>query len=183
MRAFFISLAALILCSTANAAPSTPQAAVQAYFADLQSNGLSAGADHMHPAELARFKSMLLPLFTQNAGEQPTDLRVAIFGSNATNASVTAMPPREFMRSFLGLVAKQPAMASLQIQSPELVGAVPEGDIVHVISRTRVGNGEMSVTQMEVISLKQDGEAWRLMLSGSIEGMAQALRQRPARKQ
>lgn len=183
MRAFFITLAALILWSSASAASSTPQDAVRAYIADLQSNGLSSIPNHVHPAELDRFKSMLLPLFIQNAADQPNELRAAIFGPSATDASVVAMPARDFMRSFLSLVAKRPAMASLQIQSPEIVGSVPEGDIVHVISRTRVGSGEVSVTQMEVISLKQDGDAWRLMLSEDIEGMAQALKQQSSRKQ
>ena len=49
----------------------------------------------------------------------------------------------------------------------------PEGnDVVHVVYRGTATVGEVKISKMSVMSLKADGDSWRMLLTGDIEGMA-----------
>ena len=64
----------------------------------------------------------------------------------------------------------------------EVLGSIPEGEVVHVVTRVQIGVGVLAVRQMEVISVKPAGEVWRVMLTGQIEGFAQMVRARVPRR-
>ena len=83
------------------------------------------------------------------------------------------------MRGFLTFASTAPLNAVFQRASFEIVGSVLEGELVHVITRAKIGSVDKSITQMEVISFKKEGDAWRVMLTGSMKGLAQALRKKP----
>jgi putative sterol carrier protein len=55
----------------------------------------------------------------------------------------------------------------------DVVGHVREGDdVVHVVYRGTTSVGNVKISKMSVMSLKADGESWRMLLTGDIEGMA-----------
>ena len=58
----------------------------------------------------------------------------------------------------------------------EIIGTVKEGDITYVLTRSTAGNADVKLTQVEVISMIPDGDSWKLLLSGKMEGIAQALK-------
>jgi hypothetical protein len=57
---------------------------------------------------------------------------------------------------------------------------VREGDTVHLVTRNSTGAAGVQVTKLEVMSLKPYQDTWKLMLSGKMEGFAQALNNRAA---
>jgi hypothetical protein len=163
-------------------AQESPEAAVRDYLAALPERGLSAAPDYMHPEELVRFKAMLLPIFQPDGAPNHRQLIAEIFGAEETSQSVSSMTPAAFMRGFLRVGDRQLAKIGMRLEPSEVVGSVPEGEIVHVIVRTRTRASELKTTQLEVVSVKKDGSSWKLMLSGRYEGMAEAFRAQSRRK-
>lgn len=152
----------------------TPEQVADAYIEAIRTHGLAAVPEYIHPDELERFRGMLLPVLV---GDSPSadPLRKAFFGQKATLASVQAMDAKAFMRGFMGFAQNQMAAMDVSIGTSKTLGSVREGDVVHLVTRNTVGAGALQLTQMEVISLKPYQGTWRLLLSGKMEGMAQAL--------
>jgi hypothetical protein len=186
MRQAWIVLVALVLLLGRPAWPAptaTPESVAQAYFAALQQQGLSNAAEFMHPDELAKFKAMLLPVVAAEDAAGRHDLREAMFGANASMGDAESSSPGDFMRAFMRFVAARTKDAKPHFDKIDVLGTIREGEIVHVLTRLQVGAGDLSIQQMEVISLKPSGDEWKLMLTGQMEGLAKSLRARvpPAR--
>lgn len=161
-------------------AKETPEAVYRRFEAAVKAQGMSAIADYLHPDELARFKGMVEPALTDPALQSEGDRKMmqALFGPDATPAAIKAMPPRDFVLAVMRMVDRRTRHAGVTLGRGEVLGAVPEKDLVHLVVRMSGGAAEVQITQLEVVSLKQHGETWRLMLSGKIEGFAEALRNR-----
>ena len=168
-----VLLAAILLPSLA-AAQTTPEEAAKAYFQALKTEGFEVAPRYIHPKELERFKSMLMPLFLVEGAD--TNLSTLFFGAPKTAAEITAMDPAEFMEGFLSVVGAQVKEANVSLGDTEIIGTVKEGDITHVLTRSTAGNADVKLTQVEVISMIPDGDSWKLLLSGKMEGIAQALK-------
>jgi hypothetical protein len=155
-------------------ASETPEQVAEAYINAIRTDGLAAVTDYMHPDELERFRGMLLPVLTgDSAAADP--LRKAFFGEAATLASVQALDAKAFMQGFMGFAQNQMKAMDVSIGQSQTLGSVREGDVVHLVTRNTAGAGPVQLTQMEVISLKPYQGTWRLLLSGKMEGLAQAL--------
>ena len=141
---------------------------------------MAAIADYLHPDELARFKRMVEPAFTEVGVQSEGDRKLAqaLFGADASPASIKAMPPRDFVLAVMRLVDRRTRNAGVTLGHGDVLGAVRENDLVHLVVRMSGGAAEVQITQLEVVSLKQFQDTWRLMLSGKIEGFAEALRNR-----
>lgn len=153
----------------------TPEQVERQYVDAIRSDGMTAIPQYIHPDELKRFKEMLAPAL---AGETTlaNSLRRAFFGPEATVASVAAMSPAEFMRGFMAFAQGQMKTMNVSVGQSEILGSVKEGEIVHLVTRNTTGAGALQLTQLEVVSLKPYQGSWRLLLSGKLEGMAQALK-------
>jgi hypothetical protein len=171
----FIALGTVLLVLATAAKAGTPEDSARAYFNALKSTGIGAVADFTHPAELLRFKAMVLPIYQAEAQAGQGELRKLTFGAEATLAQVESAEPAAFMRSFMNIIASRAGAVGLQFESIEVLGSVAEGETVHVLTRMRMAASPMTITKMEVVSLKKLGEDWKLMLSGQFEGIAQAL--------
>jgi hypothetical protein len=168
------ALLALSFATIVNAQLQKPEEAVREYFLALKARGLSEVADYMHPSELTRFKDLALPIFQAEAEAGQALLREATFGKGSSLDDVRKSDPRTFMANFMKLIG---ASAGIQptFDAVEVLGALPEGQLMHVVTRTKVSSPPVSVTAMEVVSLKVHDGRWMLMLSGKLEGIAQAL--------
>jgi hypothetical protein len=175
----FIAIAFVLISGGAWAAPAAkPETVVQAYFVALQQNGMSSVVEYMHPDELVRFRDMLLPILAAEDADRKRDLRGAVFGALATLRDAEAATPSEFMAAFMNFASAQMGDVKPSFDKIEVLGSVPEGEVVHVVTRLHIGNGELAMRQMQVISVKPAGDVWRLMLSGEIEGFAQTVKAR-----
>ena len=166
---------ATLLVLAAAAQAGTPEESARAYFTALKSAGMGAVADFTHPAELQRFKAMVLPIYQAEAQAGQGELRKLTFGAEATLAQVESAEPAAFMRGFMNIIANRAGAVGLQFESIEVLGSVAEGETVHVLTRMRMAASPVTITKLEVVSMKKLGDDWKLMLSGQFEGMAQAL--------
>jgi hypothetical protein len=58
----------------------------------------------------------------------------------------------------------------------DFIGHVDEGgNQTHVVYRATLTTGGAAVTKMEVLTLKRDGEEWKVMLTGDIESFVGGL--------
>jgi hypothetical protein len=180
MRVLCALLASLLLAAGAAhaadkpAPKTTPESVVREYMTALKERGMTAVTPFLHPDELERFKAMLLPILkTELAGKG--DLTRALFGNGITPAALDAKSALEFMDTFMVVLAQQ--MKDFTFDSIEVLGSVQEGEITHVITRTLgAGPNGMTIKALEVQSLKPHGGAWKLLLSGQVEAIGEALK-------
>ncbi|GAB2898430.1 hypothetical protein GCM10027046_30350 [Uliginosibacterium flavum] len=156
-------------------ATQTPEDACRTYYTALQEQGLGVVPEYMHPDELARFKSMLMPIFQTKPNSKDKEFMAAVFGASATPTTVAALPPVELMRAVMRLVSKKMDAVNISFDSVTILGSVTEGDLAHVVVRSKIGSGDFSMTKMEVVSFKPDNSDWKLMLTGDMEGLAKAI--------
>lgn len=182
MKRYFYTFAlAACLLPTWVMAQSSPEQVARQYFQAIQSQGFTVAPRYIHPKEQERFKSMFLPLF-ELEGAGP-NLSKALFGQTKTVAEIKAMKPQAFMESVLKLMAEPMKKAQMELGQATIVGTVKEGSVVHVVVRASTGNAGARITRMSVVSLMPEGNSWKLMLTGSIEGLAQAFKARLEKKQ
>ena len=175
-RALFSCLLALVLPAAANA--SSPEEVTKEYFAAIQQHGMSTAVEYMHPEELAKFQEMVLPIFALEEESGQAELRTKMFGRTATVESVANARPHDFMKRFLLFFAEAThTLGGIDFDEIEVLGSVPEGEVVHVVARTSVGVGEIRASGMEVISWKRHGSGWKALLSGEMQGLAQGMLQ------
>lgn len=171
----------LLVASCPSLAADTPEQVYQQSVEAVRQHGFAAMSDYMHPQELERFKGMLMPLF-DNSGDVPgKEIARSFFGGDATPASIAAMPAVDFMKAVMGMIEGQLKGVDVRVGDSHVIGSVPEGEVVHLVTRTSVGAGALALTQMEVVSLRPFGDSWRLLLSGQMEGLAQVLKTRSAK--
>ena len=158
-----------------------PEEVARDYFLALKARGVSEVATYMHPAELSRFKEMLLPVYQAESEAGKSELRDATFGNGSSLADVQQADPKLFMSNFMKAIG---ARAGVQptFDSIDVLGVIPEDQLMHVVTRVKVGSPPVSVTKMEVVTLKVHDGKWMLMLSGQFEGIAQALAARAKAK-
>lgn len=180
-KTIYTALFALALSANVSLvfAAETPEQVESQYIDALRLKGFAAVPEYIHPDELIRFREMLLPLLL---GDQPLaqTLRTSFFGPSATAESVQTLSPNEFMRGFMGLAQQQIKGMNLMVGKSDILGSVKEGEVIHLVTRNTAGAGSVQVTQLEIISLKPYRDTWRLLLSGKIEGLAQAIKSKAA---
>lgn len=162
------------------ASPS-PESVVGSYLEAMKAGQYLESAKLMHPEALEKFRTVLLPLAEaeQESGEaNPADSLLALFRGVPDVAALKKLPPAEFFAAFFGGVTDANPMLKEALASGSMtaIGSVPEGDTIHVVCRTSAAVEGISISKMEVVSLKRSAGEWRVLLSGEIEGMAQALR-------
>lgn len=179
-------LAVLLLwfasAATGHAAPVTPEDACRDYFSALAADGLTVAPEFIHPDELARFRDMLIPMFSEEFAPGNDQLVTAFFGPGATRQTANDATPLEFMRAFMRMFASKLEQVGVRFDAVEIIGSVPENDLVHVVTRVTMGTGPLSMRQVQVVTLKQADGKWKVMLGGQIEGLAQAIRSRLPRQ-
>lgn len=178
--AFFLLLAlsGTLVQALEPPSPSSPESVVQAYVAAMKAGQYAQTAEFMHPEALEKFRTMMLPLVEASAGTDEEKGLLAFFRGVKDVEALKKLSPAEFFAAFFaGLAESSPGMKeALSSASTTVIGSVPEGDVIHVVSRTSVGVEGIGLSKMEVVSLKRAGEDWRVLLSGNIEGIAQALK-------
>jgi len=86
------------------------------------------------------------------------------------------MPPADFMRGFMKISDAQSKSMNVSFGDLKILGSVKEGDVVHLLTKHSAGTKDYSLTELEILSLKPYQNSWRVLLSGKLEGMAQAIK-------
>ena len=179
----WIVLGLLVYVSAGAARASEPAASeqlVRSYYEQLAAGDYGAYADVVHPDEAARFKGMLIEVFRMAEEEGDRGLMDATFGPEATLEDAEKSTPTEFIRAFMRLASAM--IGGVEFLGVEVLGSVPEGELRHVVVRTRMKAEGIEITQMEVVSTKPYQGEPRLMLTGNWEGLGTAMRARAERR-
>lgn len=179
-----LSLSGALLQAAEPPAAESPDSVVQRYGAAIKANDYLKAAELMHPEALEKFKALLLPLLDVPQEDKERGA-LALFRGAKDVAAVKKLPPAEFFASFLGGIADSAPLIKDALGSANMspIGSVPEGDVLHVVCRTSVMVKGISLTKLEVVSLKRSAGNWRVLLSAELEGMAQILGASQSHKQ
>ena len=147
------------------------------YFKDLESYQFSRAAAHFDPEQLKEFTSMM-GFYKEIPDEAQSQFLAVFFGQGATIAQVEELNDVDFFASIFRFIMNQAeAAGGLNFDGMEILGEVPEGnDVAHLVTRNRVSVGQIKMESMEVVSLRKNGNEWRVMLSGKIKGIPAQLK-------
>lgn len=151
----------------------TPRAVAERVFAALSAKNADAFARDMHPAELAAFKTAVMGSLADLKTDQEKQGAVDFFAGVSKFEQIGALPPDRFFAAYMGGVFRR-MRASGDVQMKyQVLGQVPEGkNLIHVVYRARVSQGQRSASDVSLLTLKQSPGGWKAMLSGDLRSIA-----------
>jgi hypothetical protein len=163
----------------------TPEDVANAYIDAMADLRVNLVADQMHPGALERFKAILAGIAdaikAAPADRKPPPKMVsALFGEGGIDSVKEADAREVFVRFMSNLSTFLPQIREMQAGTEhKIIGHVDEGggNVSHVVFRATLKRGKTEITKMDVLSLKRDGEEWKVLLSDDIEGLIQNLGQ------
>lgn len=185
-RILFVIAIISVVAMTSHAG-ATPEEMIQQYFEAFKLGDMQHLASIMHDGELEKFKKTMLPVIesgvtSTNEGVQSQRdvfLLKQITGRDAIE-TIREESPRDFFVRFMKAVLKMnPTMTTtLSGATIQTLGFITENDMAHVVYRMSLDVMGAKMTQMNLMSVKQQGDEWRLMLTGEVEGMSKLLEMR-----
>ena len=165
-----------LLCTAGMAlAQGSPEATVKSYMTALQKEDVKKFVSVMHPAALADFKKMMMPVVELAVAKKKEAQVMPLFKGVKDAAQLKKMAPADVFAAFYkGLLGVMPQLSQVLSGSKmEVLGHVKEGkDIAHVVYRATMTVGRVKVKKVDVTSCKLYKGKWMIMLSGDIEGLA-----------
>ncbi|MAE29951.1 MAG: hypothetical protein CMJ87_13365 [Planctomycetes bacterium] len=151
-----------------------PEAAFDAYMATMQANDWDAAATLMHPDALAELHETFIALARKDGAGEVARL---FFDVQSAEEVAALTPAQGFVRLMAGLMALKPGMGqAFRDSTAQVIGTVPEGDVVHVLYRLEMNTSGRPISKLAVSPFRlHDGE-WRALLTGELEGLIQALK-------
>ena len=164
-----------------------PEEVAHLYIRAMADARLNVVADHMHPGALDRFKGIMTEVAEAIAAapadrKPPAKMISALFGEEGP-AVVKDLPPRDvFVRFMSNLTTFVPQIRAMHAGSEyQVLGHVNEGgNLTHVVFRATLAQGDREMTKMSVLSLKRDGEHWKVLLTDDLENLISGLGKRLA---
>lgn len=176
MKTLFLSFSALAL-SIASVFAGPPSDAAKTYYQTLKSKDYPAAAKQFDPAALKSFREMLA-FFDALPEDEAAEVLSAFFGEGSTKESVKKLSDTDFFAKFLkGVMEQAEEAGGVEFGDFQVLGEVPEGeDVIHVVTRNKVGVGELKIESMEVMSFKKTADGWKALLNGELTGVAAQLK-------
>ena len=177
MRLLLLAFASFLFAVAPALADNTPSEAAKAYYETMKAKDYNGAAKLFDPEALKSFRGML-DFLTDLPDEEGAEVLVAFFGEGATKESVKKLSDSEFFASFFkGVMAQAEEEGGVDFGEVKVLGEVPEGpDVVHVVTRSKMGVGDLKIESMEVISFKKTEAGWKALLNGEMTGMAGQLK-------
>ena len=163
------------------AAGEKPEEVAHTYIRAMADLHLNVVADTMHPSALDGFQKILIKIADGIAAapddrKPPARVINALFGESGM-ATVKTEPPRDiFVRFMSNLTTFVPQIREMTAGSEyQVLGHVEEGNLAHVVFRATLRRGTTEMTKMEVLSLKRDGEQWKVLLTDDLADLVSGL--------
>ena len=178
-RSFMLALGFLALPAAAACAQRADEEPVEVaarYVAAMKMGDYETMADLVHPEALSQLRNLFEPLLESPAG--PALARELLGVASAAQAA--ELPDEDYFAGLMRfVVSQQPGFdEALRTAEVEMLGHVKEGsDTVHVVYRLDLMVEGISLTQIDVFSMKRFDGTWRGLLKGDLTNMAAALRQ------
>jgi hypothetical protein len=162
-------------CISVYAQGESPEEVAKASMEFVKKSDFSSYARLMHPEALAETKRMFRPIV---AADERGKIAERFFGvTNSTQYD--ALSDIAVFEALMIRITKDTPLFDEVLKTAEfsIIGSVPEGaDIAHVVYRSGAKAGGLSISKLEVMSLRRYQGRWRLLLTGDIEGLATMLR-------
>ncbi len=177
---------ALTIGSTAMAQPTAPQDVATAAYDAMKSLNFMEVARHTHAEALAEYRQILLPVMTGfeqavTADAADSTTPAPPDGLQGQLANIETLPADSFFaRSLTALTMIVPDLTpTMEGLTTDFIGKVTEGDsLTHFVVRSRMSHmGQVMNENMEVVSLKQSPDGWKMLLTGNIRGLAEGVAQ------
>ncbi len=177
MKNFLLkSVLALVACFALATAASgqttqeTPESVAKAYFAAIQAGDWEKCASLMHPDALASMKRIFGAIIRADKSGEAAKM-VFKLKSNAEYDQLSETAVFERLWNFI-LSASPDAKTALAASTNTVLGQVTErSDLVHVVYRTQIKIAGSETTQVDLISFRRQGGAWRALLTSDMEEM------------
>jgi hypothetical protein len=181
-RRLLSALLALLVSAGSAFSAEQPEEVAHLYIRAMADARLNVVADHMHPGALDRFKGIMIEIAGAIAAapedrKPPAKMVSALFGDEGP-AAVKDLAPREvFVRFMSNLTTFVPQIRVMHAGSEyQVLGHVVEGgNVAHVVFRATLLQGAHEMTKMSVLSLKRDGEHWKVLLTDDLESLISGL--------
>lgn len=157
----------------------SPEAVAARALSALKESRIADFGRAMHPEALKQLKSTLLAVVDAAEEKERVDEILSLFKDAESAADLRKLDDVAFFTAFFeGAMEKQPRLRNaLRGMTLDVIGHVAEGaDVIHVVYRGTVTQGEVKVSKMSVMSLKANGDDWGMLLTGDIENMAAMLK-------
>lgn len=155
--------------------PESARQVTEVYYAALDKQGFAGAVDLLHPDEVERFRSMVMPGFERERAAGRRTLINATFGRDADWIAVQTADSADFLRRFARLAAARSRDLPVGYDEVTVLGSVEEGDSLHLVSRIRSGREPDVSQRLEVLSLRPYRGQWRVLLDRRFEEMARSL--------
>ena len=174
LRSLLLALLLPTAMVQAQAAADTPEAVAGALFSRMQGGDMRGAAELFDPAALKEFHDMLGPVVEMLADDGAASPAIGSLFGDASPKQLKSASDAEFFAAMLGGILGR---SGVKLESQQVIGSIAEGpDLRHVVTRNTASGMGLTITEMEVVSLRRVDGAWRALLSGQMKGMADAIR-------
>ena len=154
----------------AQEAQDTPESVAKAYFAAQQAGDWAKCASFMHSDALASMKRKFGSVIS---ADRTGEAAKSIFGlkSGAEYAQLSEAVIFERLMNFI--TSSEPEMkAVLAASTNSVLGKVDESpELTHIVFRTQVKLAGAEMSEVDLISFKKQGDAWRALFTSDMEEM------------
>lgn len=189
MKIHQLVIGSIFLAASLLRAEETPEAMAIRHFDAFKNNDMIEVANCMYEPDMVKMKQNLLPAVEKTFATDPGGISrdaaaMRLFLGNDDIEVLRAEPPRDFFIRFMNWVVRVNPMALKMVAGGTIqpLGHIMEGDTAHVVCRVNLEVLSMQVSQMKVVSVKKDGDEWRVLLGGDIEGLARMMQVDPRRQ-
>jgi ABC-type transporter MlaC component len=162
----------------------SPDEVVRQSFDALSSLDVEKYASFMHPDEIKKIQERIWPslehaVSTDTTGQAQQLLMMLNLQSDS--AGITDVDAQQFFANLMNMLLQlSPGMMeSYQSSTSEIIGDVPEGDTLrHVVSRVTSTTQGLTMTRMDVTTVRKYKGGWKLVPSGEMQGLAMQMERR-----
>lgn len=153
----------------------SPEDAAREYFAVTRQGDWRQAAELMHTEALEELRSFFHTLVeVDNTGEVATML----FNVRSADEFAALSSTEVYARLITGMGALVPGMTEMMTSfDGQVLGSVPEGDVVHVVYRMNATAQGARFSQVQVASFRKSGDRWMALLTGDLQGLIDSLSQ------
>lgn len=172
LRFLFVGL----LVFSCSASATTPEEVAEQYLEVATNEGLSQTGRFFEPEAVQGMKDTFVSLLELEAEQGQSQVLQLMFGEEATLDAARAMPPAEFYGGVMRFIEAQMQSGDIRFSDSAVLGAVREGDdVAHVVTRVVVGVGAQSVSSVDLISMRKEGDGWTLLMQPEMDQFASAI--------
>jgi hypothetical protein len=136
-------------------------------------------SQYVHPDALERFRGTILPPIEKLVLVSPGD-SISFFGQQINSQEIQSMPADSFFTKIMNVITEISPDIKSTFESMQQItlGALAESDtLVHVVVRTKLTLGGQDIEELNVQSVKLNGDSWKIDLSSKIGGVAMMISQ------